>query len=239
MFNILKLRLAPIGCITNMAAYVIIFLGLPNSSALSFTDEEPFIELPWEMKFQFYNQQLTHNKNKFLAGFLFYRIVWFLLAEIFNGMGDACLHIEAYSFLGQLYPSDSPAAFAVFKFTRVWKFLLLENEKYFLTSTLITLPFQGIGICIGFYLGRFLGLHVQTVILFTSSFVATIVYYYNWQLSEPDSANWFLFLSLLFYFIFSLYLEKKIKGKKVVSCINLIYFYYSLTVTDSQIPEFF
>lgn len=46
MFNITKLRLAPIGCIVNMAAYAIIFIGLPDSAALSFTDEEPFIELP-------------------------------------------------------------------------------------------------------------------------------------------------------------------------------------------------
>lgn len=34
-------------------------------------------------------------------------------------MADACLHIEAYNFIGNLYPVDCAAPFAVFKFIRV------------------------------------------------------------------------------------------------------------------------
>lgn len=42
-----------------------------------------------------------------------------MLANVLIGIGDSCLHIEIYNYVGKLYPNNSPPAFAVFKFTRV------------------------------------------------------------------------------------------------------------------------
>lgn len=57
-----------------------------------------------------------------------------MLANVLIGIGDACLHIEIYNYVGKLYPNDSAPAFAVFKFTRVLREFLNSKKLIFLIT---------------------------------------------------------------------------------------------------------
>ena len=51
--------------------------------------------------------------------FFLFRLIILLLANFLIGFTDSCLHVEAYNYIGSLYPDNSAPAFAVFKFVRV------------------------------------------------------------------------------------------------------------------------
>lgn len=48
-----------------------------------------------------------------------YRINYFILANVFCGVGDAFITVEMYTFIGCLYPNKCGPGFAMFKFFRV------------------------------------------------------------------------------------------------------------------------
>lgn len=80
-----------LGYIIHMITFFLIFLNLPASSPIDFSDEPTYIK-----------------SNVYLAVFCS-----FLL-----GFGDACFNTQIYSILGFMYSEDSASAFALFKFVQ-------------------------------------------------------------------------------------------------------------------------
>ncbi|XKL68666.1 hypothetical protein PGB90_006435 [Kerria lacca] len=114
--------------LSNVFGYVIAILGLPDTSAYGYTEEYSLIKIP---------------------------ITFLLLSNILIGMGDACLHIALYNYIGTLYPNDSASGFAVFKFIRC------------------------LATACSFYYSNIIGLHLQLMILFGISFLSLIGFHYS------------------------------------------------------------
>lgn len=87
------------GFILHMIAFFLIFLNLPNDAPFGDTHEVSFLNPP--------------------------RVWIALLCSFLLGFGDSCFNTQIYSLLGGVFTSKSADAFAIFKFTQVWRVIFL------------------------------------------------------------------------------------------------------------------
>lgn len=78
-----------IGCVTQVTAYILIFLNLPNSAVFGNTNEHAIMK-----------------SSATIA----------MLCSALLGLGDSCLNTQNYSILAALYPESSSQAVALYKF---------------------------------------------------------------------------------------------------------------------------
>lgn len=80
-----------VGCVSQVVAYILIFLNLPNSAVFGNTNEHAIMK-----------------SSTTIA----------MLCSALLGLGDSCLNTQNYSILAVLYPESSSQAIALYKFNK-------------------------------------------------------------------------------------------------------------------------
>ncbi|KAJ1527680.1 hypothetical protein ONE63_007639 [Megalurothrips usitatus] len=143
-----------IGFLVHIISFFAIFLNIPNNANLGETSDDAYL-VP----------------NQYLA----------IICSFLLGFGDSCFNTQIFSILGGLYPEDSAAVFAFFKFM------------------------QSVSAAVSFFYSTLLGLYVQLGILAVFGTLGTISFCLvewaerhkktdavastNSESSDPDSAS--------------------------------------------------
>lgn len=140
------------GFLIHVASFFLIFLNLPNNANFGETTDDAYI-----------------TPNQYVA----------ILCSFLLGFGDSCFNTQIFSMLGGLYPDDSAAVFALFKFT------------------------QSVAAAASFFYSPSVGLYIQLAILVVTGTLGTITFCLvewaerhkktdsevNSESSDPDTAS--------------------------------------------------